>query len=232
MSLGVDFEQYQFDRRLKELQDRVFTLNHRAPQGYNFQGMPPREPQHLNNQIFYNPSGYPLQQPQTFVPYMQNFNPYQQQYMLDEKSLQKKKEEKEEKERKKNEQRQLELKQLEEQLIKKQELMISNMKKDILDYIDPYIYGQYHNYYNYSQQQQNYLQQQNQNFPIQHQNQVPIYSQSPPPINIQPSQYMQQYQNPYVAQNLNGIPQQINNSQFSKVGQQSMQKIDNLLTGI
>ncbi|CAD8062982.1 unnamed protein product [Paramecium sonneborni] len=231
MSLGVDFEQYQFDRRLKELQDKVTTLNHRAPQVDNFKQMSIREPSYLNNQIYFNPLNQPLQSPYQYVPYMQNFNPYQQQ-VFDQKNELKKKEEKEEKQRKKNEQRQLELQKLEEQLLKKQEIMISNMKKDILDYIDPYIYGQYHNYYNYSQQPQNQLQQSNQNMPIQYQNQLPIYSQNPPPITFQPSQYMQQYNNSFVSQSMTGIPQQFNNSQFSKIGQQSMQKIDSLLTGI
>ncbi|CAD8066888.1 unnamed protein product [Paramecium sonneborni] len=109
---------------------------------------------------------------------------------------------------------------------------VSNTKKEILNYIDPYIYGQYHNYHNQPQEQQYYLQQTNQSTAILYQNQLPVYSQNPLPIIIQPSQYMQQYNNPNFSQSMTEIPQQYYNSQFSKIGQQSMQKIDNLLTGI
>ncbi|KAM3133556.1 hypothetical protein pb186bvf_014398 [Paramecium bursaria] len=41
MSLGVDFERYQFDKRLKELQDKVLTLNHRQPNPPQYQQQQP-----------------------------------------------------------------------------------------------------------------------------------------------------------------------------------------------
>ncbi|CAD8067619.1 unnamed protein product [Paramecium sonneborni] len=176
MSLGIDFERYQFDRRLKDLQDKILSLNYRAPQEQVPQMVPVNEPQYLNNQYYPKPIYYSPQLLYEFSKKSNAYIPYFQ-YQIDNKSLKK---EKEEKKRVKELERKYELQKVEEKLAQKQELLMANLKKDILDYIDPYIYGNYRSYQNYVPQQQ--YQQTTQN--LQTQSQVPLYLQYTNPNNL------------------------------------------------
>ncbi|CAD8050567.1 unnamed protein product [Paramecium primaurelia] len=176
MSLGIDFERYQFDRRLKDLQDKILSLNYRAPQEQVPQVLPVSEPQYLNNQYYPKPIYY---SPQLLYEYSQNKNAYTPyfQYQIDNKSQKK---EKEEKKRVKELERKYEIQKVQENLAKQQELMMASLKKDILDYIDPIIYGNYRSYQNYVPQ----YQQQYQILTPQTLNQVPLYLQATNPSQV------------------------------------------------
>ncbi|CAK65955.1 unnamed protein product (macronuclear) [Paramecium tetraurelia] len=202
MSLGIDFERYQFDRRLKDLQDKILSLNYRAPQEQVTQETPVSEPQYLNNQYYPKPIYY---SPQLQYQYSSNQNAYMPyfQYQIDNKSLKK---EKEEKRRVKELERKYEMQKVEEKLAKQQELMMASLKKDILDYIDPYVYGNYRSYQNYVPQ---YLPPTPKAI-----NQIPLYLQAPCPSQVFPDDNLRNSQS--------------NRTSFQQAGQNSLNQFDYL----
>ncbi|CAD8063700.1 unnamed protein product [Paramecium sonneborni] len=211
MSLGINLERYQFDRRLKDLQDKILSLNYRAPKEQVPQIQPVSEPQYLNNQYYPQPIYYSPQLLYGFSNNLNTYTPYLQ-YSIDNKFLKK---ENEEKKRVKELERKYEIQKVEEKLAQKQELMIANLKKDILDYIDPYIYGNSRIQQNFVPQQQ--FQQSNQTLTHQTQNQVPLYLQ----YHNNPSQIFQD-------DNLSN-PQSYRTS-FLQAGQNSLNQFDHKST--